>query len=219
MRHVTTRTAGFVIVLAGVWGALIPFVGPYFHFALGLDRTWNWSNERFWLDVLPGIAAVLGGLVLLRAGPRLSGRLGALIALAAGVWFAIGPDLSHLWHVGGAAGLPHGSKGKAALELLTFHTGLGALITALAAYSLPGVLRVHRDTEIASPGAGVGASRGDRHAPVAERGGVAEPGGVAAHGGAAEPGGASGGEENPAGGRAADGAEPAVTSTQAQRRV
>jgi hypothetical protein len=39
---------------------------------------------------------VLGGLILMGRGPHLSGRFGALVALAGGVWFAIGPDVSRL---------------------------------------------------------------------------------------------------------------------------
>jgi hypothetical protein len=94
-RHVTTRIAGLVILIAGIWGGLIPFVGPYFHFVLGPDHAWRWTNGRLWLDVL---AAVLGGLILMGGGPRLSGRFGALIALAGGAWFAVGPDVSMLWN-------------------------------------------------------------------------------------------------------------------------
>jgi hypothetical protein len=35
MRHVTTRVSGLIILIAGIWGGPIPFVGPYFHFTLG----------------------------------------------------------------------------------------------------------------------------------------------------------------------------------------
>lgn len=140
LRSVTTRLAGLVILIAGVWGGLIPFVGPYFHFTLGPDHTWTWTSARLYLDVLPAVAAVVGGVLLLTAGPWLVGRLGALVALAGGIWFAVGPDVSRLWHTGGAQGIPHGRGGTRTLEYLTFHSGLGVLIVTFAAYALPGLV-------------------------------------------------------------------------------
>ena len=46
--------SGFLLVLLGIWGALIPFVGPYFDFAFTPDREWTWTTARGWLEVLPG---------------------------------------------------------------------------------------------------------------------------------------------------------------------
>src|SRR5436305_2102512 len=165
MRHVTTRFAGLVIFIAGLWGGLIPFIGPYFHFVLGPDQHWKWTTGRLWLNVLPGAAAALGGLILMGAGPRLSGRFGALLALAGGVWFAIGPDVSMLWNHGiSQQGVAHGNHTfTRMLEYLTFHSGLGVLITAFAAFALPGVSgygrrRVARDAELAGAGAAAGAA-------------------------------------------------------------
>jgi hypothetical protein len=173
VRHVTTRFAGLVILIAGIWGALIPFVGPYFHFVLGPDQHWKWTTGRLWLNVLPGAVAALGGLILMGGGPRVSGRFGALMALAAGIWFVVGPDVSMLWNHGVAqTGTPHGRHVfKRFLEFLTFHSGIGALITALAAYSLPGVKRhvVEREVAAAETGAAVGgAGRRGRGARGAE---------------------------------------------------
>lgn len=161
LRSVTTRFAGLVILIAGIWGGLIPFVGPYFHFALGPDHTWTWSTDRLYLDVLPGAAAVLGGLMLLGAGPRRFGRLGALVALAGGIWFVVGPDVSRLWHLGGAQGAVHGPKGTRMLELVTFHSGLGALVITLAAFALSG-LRALRKGVAAPAAAAPAATNGTR---------------------------------------------------------
>jgi hypothetical protein len=137
MRSFSTRAVGLLILVLGVWGGLAPFVAPYFHFTLGPTKSWTWTSGRLYLDVLPGIAAVLGGLMLIGAGPRRSARLGALLALAGGIWFAIGPDVSLLWDAAGAQGAAHGSKTVRVLEMLTYHTGLGVLIAALAGYALP----------------------------------------------------------------------------------
>jgi hypothetical protein len=178
-RNVTTRLSGLVILIAGLWGGLIPFVGPYFHFVLGPDHAWRWTTGRLWLNVLPGAIAALGGVILLGAGPRISGRVGALLALAAGAWFAVGPDVSRLWQHGGAQGIAHGTHvGKRMLESLTFHTGLGVLITAFAAYALPGAMafgrrRLERDAAVGGAGAAVGAAEAHHRDPVAAR--EAEP--------------------------------------------
>ena len=41
MRRSRGAFSGFLLILLGLWGALIPFVGPYFHYRLhagyGLD--------------------------------------------------------------------------------------------------------------------------------------------------------------------------------------
>jgi hypothetical protein len=137
MRSWSTRAVGLLILALGLWGGLVPFVGHYFHFALGPDKSWTWTSGRFYLSVLPGVVAAVGGLMLIGSGPRSSARLGALLALAAGAWFAIGPQVSLLWNVAGAQGPAHGSKVVRVLEMLTYHTALGVAITALAAYALP----------------------------------------------------------------------------------
>src|SRR5438477_6375535 len=137
MRSLSTRVAGLLILALGLWGGLVPFVGHYFNFALGPDKSWAWTSGRFYLSVLPGAVAAIGGLMLIASGPRSSARLGALLALAAGAWFAIGPGVSLLWNAAGAQGLAHGSKVVRVLEMLTYHTALGVVITALAAYALP----------------------------------------------------------------------------------
>ncbi|HLY50992.1 MAG TPA: hypothetical protein VKR21_17510 [Solirubrobacteraceae bacterium] len=177
-RHVTTRLSGLVILIAGIWGGLIPFLGPYFHFTLGPDHAWTWTTGRLWLSVIPAAVAVLGGLILLGGGPRLSGRFGALIALAAGAWFAVGPDVSMLWNHGvSQAGAAHGQHTiTRMLEYLTLHTGLGVLIAAFAAYALPGAAayaygrrRVERDAAIAGTGAAAGAAEAHHRDRVAAR--------------------------------------------------
>jgi hypothetical protein len=154
-----------VILIAGVWGGLAPFIGPYWHFVLGPDHAWHWTNARLYLSVLPGAAAAIGGLILLGWGPRLTGKVGALLGIAGGAWFAIGPDVSRLWHAGGQQGVPHGGKAAVAFEYLTFHTGLGVLIVAFAAFALPGVLTLRRGETVAAAGAGAAAGdvEGRRH--------------------------------------------------------
>jgi hypothetical protein len=217
-RHVTTRISGLIILIAGIWGGLIPFLGPTFHFTLGPDKAWHWTTGRLWLDVLPAAAAVLGGLILMGGGPRLSGRIGALFALAGGIWFAVGPDVSMLWNHGvSQAGVAHGHHTiTRMLEFLTLHSGIGVLITALAAYALPGLLMYRVARGVVGTGAAVGAAaaagrrgRGDRDedegAREGERAGAGAAGGTPAGAGAA-PGASGGGAAPGAGAGAAPGA-------------
>ncbi len=131
--------SGLVLVALGVWGGLIPFVGPYFGYEFGSDQAWDMSWNRFWLDVLPGAALVLGGLMLMAARSRVSGILGGWLALCGGAWFVVGPTVAMLWD--GALGAnpigpPAGSNGVEVLELLGYFYALGALAIANAGMAL-----------------------------------------------------------------------------------
>src|SRR5947208_15316707 len=89
MRVPRTRGAGsgLLLVLLGAWGALIPFVGPYFHFGYTPDTAWTWTWGRFFLEVVPGVAVVFGGLILLICAFRPVAMFGAALATAAASWF------------------------------------------------------------------------------------------------------------------------------------
>src|SRR2546429_8861229 len=88
--------SGFLIVLLGIWAGLVPFVGPYFHYAMHSNQHWQWFTDRFWLEVLPAIVAVGGGPILVggltRGGNMVRGRGGP----AGRPGFIFGPDRSTL---------------------------------------------------------------------------------------------------------------------------
>jgi hypothetical protein len=133
----TGALSGMLIVLLGLWGALIPFVGPYFDYSFGTNTTWHYTSDRMWLDIIPGAVAVLGGLLLLSSNTRMRGALGGWLAAIAGAWFAIGPAVSLTWEHGrGPIGAPLGGTTRQTLELLGYFYGLGALIVALAAFAV-----------------------------------------------------------------------------------
>ena len=46
MRRSRGAFSGFLLVLLGLWGALIPLVGPYFHFAYTPDTAWTYNSAR-----------------------------------------------------------------------------------------------------------------------------------------------------------------------------
>jgi len=133
----TGGISGVAIVVLGLWGALVPFVGPYFHYAFGNYDAWHFTTNRFWLDVLPGALAVIGGLLLLRAATRKGGLIGGWLALIAGGWFAVGPTVSLLWDgAGNPIGPPVGGQVQRTLELLGYFHLLGFVIATLAAFAM-----------------------------------------------------------------------------------
>jgi len=134
---------GFLLMLCGIWAALIPFVGPYFNFAYTPNVTWHWTWARFWMDVLPGIGAFVGGFLLLTSRNRATAMLGGWLAAIAGMWLIVGTSISMLWHHGpGYAGLPYGGNDRQAWEQLAFFYAIGALTLFLGTMSL-GRLSVH----------------------------------------------------------------------------
>lgn len=151
---------GLLLMLLGLWGALIPFVGPYFHFEFTQDGAWTWTSARFWLELLPGIATFVGGLLLAASANRGTAVLGAWLAVAAGAWYVVGPTLTGPWHLGNL-GAPRGGTAQATLEWLSFFYGLGAVIiflgsTAWGRLSVRGVrdvaaARRRRDARAADP--------------------------------------------------------------------
>ena len=76
--------SGLLLVLLGAWGALIPFIGPDFHYAYTPDSAWTYTTGRFWLEILPGCAVVLGGLIVLISSYRPAGLFGAWLAALSG---------------------------------------------------------------------------------------------------------------------------------------
>jgi|SRR5437588_6796729 len=132
----TGAFSGLLIAVLGIWGALIPFVGPYFNYSFGTNATWHYTTDRLWLSILPGALAVLGGLLMIVAATRMSGVFGSWLALLAGAWFAIGPAVSRTWETGeGPIGRPLFGSTRQTLELVGYFYGLGALIVALTAFA------------------------------------------------------------------------------------
>src|SRR5438132_188348 len=125
----TGALSGILIIVLGLWGALIPFIGPYFHYAFGSYSKWHFTTNRLWLDILPGALAVIGGFMLLTASRRSSGIIGGWLAMAAGAWFAIGPTISLWWHAAGnPIGAPVGGHIRQSLEWLGYFHGPGVAI-------------------------------------------------------------------------------------------
>jgi hypothetical protein len=138
MRRSRGAFSGFLLILLGLWGALIPFVGPYFHFAYTPDTAWTYSTARLWLEILPGAAVCFGGFLLMIATGRHIALFGALLAAAAGGWFALGTVLSPLWnnHVTMGGSPASSTQYMRIMEQLGFFTALGLVIVFIAAAAL-----------------------------------------------------------------------------------
>jgi hypothetical protein len=133
----TGAVSGALIALLGIWGALIPFVGPYFDYSFGTNTSWHYATDRLWLSILPGVLAILAGISLGAARTRVAGVFAGWLAIVAGAWFAIGPSVSLSWEHGlGPIGAPLGDSTRQTLELIGYFHGLGALIIALGAFAI-----------------------------------------------------------------------------------
>ncbi|HTQ93292.1 MAG TPA: hypothetical protein VMK84_27740, partial [Streptosporangiaceae bacterium] len=138
MRRSRGAFSGFLLMLLGLWGALIPFVGPYFDYAYTPDRAWAYNTGRLWLELLPGAAVFVGGFLLMIARGRHTALFGALLAAAAGAWFTLGPVLSPLWnnHVPMGGSPASATVYMRIMEQIGFFTALGVVIVFVAAMAL-----------------------------------------------------------------------------------
>lgn len=153
--------SGLLLVVLGAVGALAPFIGPAIGLTIGPHQSFHMTAGRFWLSLLPGVVVFIGGLMTLTSGNRAGAVLGAQLALAGGIWFLVGPTLSHLWSSQngalGQAGFPAGREARQTLEVLVYFYGIGAAITALAGVALGRLtVRSVRDVEYAAAYAGDG---------------------------------------------------------------
>ena len=144
IRRSRGAASGLLLVLLGLWGALIPFIGPYFHYAYTPDTAWTYTTARLWLEVLPGAAVVLGGILLIIATGRHIALFGALLAAAAGAWFTLGTTLSPLWnnHVTLGGSPASTTVFMRTMEQLGFFSALGVVIVFVAAAAFGRIMSV-----------------------------------------------------------------------------
>ena len=143
--------SGLLLIILGVWGALIPFIGPYFHFAYTTDQAWAWSTARGWLEVFPGVTTAVGGFLLLVSGNRATAMFGGWLAVIAGAWFIVGRTLASLLRLGDVGQPIAVTDAKRAVLEISYFSGLGALIVFLSGAVLARVtVRTLRDVEFVS---------------------------------------------------------------------
>jgi len=158
--------SGMLLVLLGIWGGLVPLVGPYVHYAYTPDHVWKITSGRLLLEILPAAGTLLGGLIVLMSKIRPMALLGGSLAAASGAWFAVGTALAPLWTNNlPAQGVPVGGHIARAMEQIGFFTGLGVVIVCFASVAIGRLSLVSvRD-----------ASAVDRRAAAAEVAPVTEP--------------------------------------------
>jgi MFS family permease len=118
--------SGSVLIALGAWAALAPFL------VAGWD--WNVNSGRFLLTVVPGAAAVIGGLLMLGQRPLLV-KAGGGVALAGGAWFVLAP-LAYALFVGTQLGTLASGEPIHMLRWIVFFFGAGVVVSFLGAYSL-----------------------------------------------------------------------------------
>lgn len=142
--------SGLLLLILGIWGALAPFVGPYFNFAYTPDRAWAWTAARGWLEVFPGATAALGGLLLMVSGNRATAMFGGWLAAFAGAWFVVGRAFASTLRLGDIGHPVAATDLKRAVLEVCYFTGLGALIVFLGGAVLARLsVRMARDVEVA----------------------------------------------------------------------
>lgn len=135
------RASGALLVLLGAWGALVPFIGPYFGYAYTPDKTWAYTSGRLVLSVLPGALVFLAGLmVLISEG---TAAIGGFFAAVGGAWFILGAPIMAVIAPAYTPGTPVVASGSMfspatmrLLEQIGFYWGLGVVIVFLGAYAL-----------------------------------------------------------------------------------
>jgi hypothetical protein len=144
MRRSRGAFSGFLLILLGLWGALIPFIGPYFHYAYTPDKAWTYNTGRLWLELLPGAAVFLGGIFLMIATGRHTALFGGLLAAAAGAWFTLGTTLSPLWnnHVTMGGSPAASTVYMRTMEELGFFLALGVVTVFVASIAIGRILSV-----------------------------------------------------------------------------
>jgi hypothetical protein len=131
-------TSGVLVLLLGAWGALVPFIGPHFGYAYTPNATWVMTSGRLWLELVPGVVAALGGLIMIGSASRAVGLWAGWLSAVAGAWFVVGPTISRFWNGGQpATGTPVGTTTvQTVVEEIGFFSGLGVVIIFLAATAL-----------------------------------------------------------------------------------
>jgi hypothetical protein len=143
--------SGLLLIILGIWGALIPFVGRYVHFAYTPGPTWAWSTARGWLEVFPGVVTAVGGFLLLVSGNRATAMFGGWLATIAGAWFVVGRVVAPTLRIQDIGQPTAATDGKRALLEIGYFSGLGALIVFLSGAVLARLaVRTARDAKFAS---------------------------------------------------------------------
>lgn len=139
---------GGILLLLGLWGAAVAFAGPQTDTAFANAGAGTWTAARGWLQVLPGVATMVGGLLLLVSRNRAVAMLGACVAVLGGAWFVVGRTVYELLGFRNTADGESTGATATWMDLLLL-AGLGMLIVFMAAVGI-GRLSVRSVRDISS---------------------------------------------------------------------
>lgn len=103
VRPIGVTGIGFLTVVFAAWGGICVFVGPEFGYKPTSAQSWQWTEQNWLLHLVPGAVGVVAGLMMLAMVSSRGARRGALgfaalLAIAAGTWFVIGPAAWGMFH-------------------------------------------------------------------------------------------------------------------------
>jgi len=132
---------GVLLILLGLWGGLAPFVGPYFHFGFTPDKAWAYNSGRLYYSIIPGAAALVGGVLVTATRYRAVGVIGSVLGVLGGAWFVVGAGfvisvLKRTISLGDPI-VPAGAQPiRTYLEGISMFAGLGVLILVAGAVAI-----------------------------------------------------------------------------------
>jgi|HubBroStandDraft_2_1064218.scaffolds.fasta_scaffold78049_3 hypothetical protein len=132
---------GVILILLGLWGGLAPFVGPYFHFGFTPDATWHYDSGRLYYSIIPGGAALVGGVLVILTRNRGVGIAGGLLGTLGGAWFVAGSGfVTYVLKKSISPGItivPAGAQPlRSYLETISLFSGLGILLLVAGAIAI-----------------------------------------------------------------------------------
>jgi hypothetical protein len=132
---------GLLVLLLGAWGGIVPFVGPLFGYRSTGSGSFAWTAPHVFLYLIPGAVAMFFALVLMgsaterRARFSLSKELAALVVIACGAWFVLGPAVWPIFSSSAAFGHATGALARF-VNFLGYNLGPGLLLAVFGAMAL-----------------------------------------------------------------------------------
>jgi hypothetical protein len=143
--RLSTGTTGLLVMCIAAWGGVVAYAGPTFQFETrGSTAAWVWNEAHTTLNLAPAIGGLIGGLLMIVAAGWALERIGAMLAMASGAWFLVGPSLEPLWLKASTGTTMIGTSTSAtirALEGIGYYYGVGGALVLLGAFAV-GVLAV-----------------------------------------------------------------------------